>query len=531
MVDQEPAQMGASTLRELIGTALACGAADVGGPLSARELALAKRATPTSYSVTRKVRAAICEGDDPLGQAFCALRSPVERRQMGAFFTNATIVTPMVEWCLAQGPIRLVDPGCGSGRFSVAAARRNTGLQIFAVDLDPVACLLTRAALAAVKAKRVRVLQCDYLSASIPLIAGRTAYVGNPPYVRHHDLDAATKLRASVLAEKIGYRISGLAGLHALFYLATLAKHGASGDVGSFVTSAEWLDVGYGSIVRWIFTNGLGGRSLLVFDPESVPFDDAMTTAAITTFQIGGAPQKARIARISSARAASALETVGRDVDRATLAEAHRWSPLLSQDTQQSSDDTIGTLFRVSRGQVTGANSFFVMTRTEARQRGIERFCVPLVSSADEIFSAAGTLRDGPERKVGLSIPKETNLAKYPALAAYLRAGEAAKVQNGYIASRRRPWYSITFPCPPIVATYMARQPPFFALNPDGLGLLNVAHGLHPRRRLSSRTLDRVVELLNAARASFVGRGRTYHGGLEKFEPREMEAIPLKVAS
>jgi hypothetical protein len=89
----------------------------------------------------------------------------------------------------------------------------------------------------------------------------------------------------------------------------------------------------------------------------------------------------------------------------------------------------------------------------------------------------------------------------------------------------------VQFPRPPIVATYMARGAPCFARNPDELGLLNVVHGLYPRRPLDEATLERVVASLNARRESFIGRGRTYQGGLEKFEPREMEALPLELSS
>ena len=82
-------------------------------------------------------------------------------------------------------------------------------------------------------------------------------------------------------------------------------------------------------------------------------------------------------------------------------------------------------------------------------------------------------------------------------------------------------------PSPPIVVSYMARQAPVFALNPDALGVLNVAHGLYPREHMSRAQLRLVVAALNDARESFKGRGRTYFGGLEKFEPREMENLPL----
>jgi hypothetical protein len=71
----------------------------------------------------------------------------------------------------------------------------------------------------------------------------------------------------------------------------------------------------------------------------------------------------------------------------------------------------------------------------------------------------------------------------------------------------------------------MARQAPRFARNPDGVALLNIGHGIHPRVEMTAEELDELASALNEARAGFAGSGRTYHGGLEKFEPREMEAL------
>lgn len=73
----------------------------------------------------------------------------------------------------------------------------------------------------------------------------------------------------------------------------------------------------------------------------------------------------------------------------------------------------------------------------------------------------------------------------------------------------------------------MARQAPLFALNPDGLALINIAHGLYPKKRMTHDELQALVAYLNSVRESFRGQGRTYQGGLEKFEPREMEALPV----
>jgi hypothetical protein len=77
----------------------------------------------------------------------------------------------------------------------------------------------------------------------------------------------------------------------------------------------------------------------------------------------------------------------------------------------------------------------------------------------------------------------------------------------------------------PILATYMARRPPAIVRNPADARHINIAHGLYPREPLSHSVLDR---LANALRSSItVCEGRTYAGGLTKFEPREMERLMI----
>lgn len=44
---------------------------------------------------------------------------------------------------------------------------------------------------------------------------------------------------------------------------------------------------------------------------------------------------------------------------------------------------------------------------------------------------------------------------------------------------------------------------------------------------MADAELAALVRYLNGARETFQGAGRTYHGGLEKFEPREMESLQV----
>ena len=485
----------------------------------------------------RSIRAAIDAGDDPLGERLCAVWAPEDRRGLGAFYTGAELVGPMLDWTLARSPARVIDPGCGSGRFAVGVARRARDLALVAIDIDPLATLLTRAALAVVGASAATVLQADYTGTRLPLVAGRSAYVGNPPYVRHHQLSPAAKTWAVAAGRRLGQPVSALAGLHAHFYLAT-ALAMQPGDVGCFVTSAEWLNVNYGAAIRGLLLNGLGGQALHVIDPRAIAFADAMTTAVVTCFEAGAQPDALLLRSVSEPANLRDLDA-GTPVPRTRLAATGRWSPLFADAPQLDEPSgfvPLRSLARVHRGVVTGANDFFIMPRARAAELGLERWCRPAVTSAREVLEANGVLRDTSAQQLLLDIPADIDRAVFPQLDAYLARGEVADgdtppIATRYIASRRRPWWRLGTPAsPPIVASYMARQAPAFALNPDGLAIVNIAHGIYPTRELTNAQLTRLVDWLNGARAAFRGSGRTYHGGLEKFEPREMEQLRVPSA-
>jgi adenine-specific DNA-methyltransferase len=81
----------------------------------------------------------------------------------------------------------------------------------------------------------------------------------------------------------------------------------------------------------------------------------------------------------------------------------------------------------------------------------------------------------------------------------------------------------------PILATYMARRPPAFVRNLAGARHVNIAHGLYPREPLPAAALDGLAAYLR--RSVTTGQGRTYAGGLTKFEPGELERLHVPAPS
>jgi hypothetical protein len=300
--------------------------------------------------------------------------------------------------------------------------------------------------------------------------------------------------------------------------------------VGCFVTSAEWLDVNYGSIIRQLLVQRLGGESLFLVDPKSVPFDDAMTTAAIACFRAESTPSSMVVRKVSSVANLEDL-TRGRRIKTSRLADSKRWSSFLhsTQTRKRTNTMPLGEVARVHRGVVTGCNQFFVLKPQQADELGLRPFCKPAVTSGKQVYSAVkGVLRLTENTDLLLDLTGDEDLRAHPELAEYLAHGERIDVDKRYITSKRRPWWRVAVKkAPPIIASYMARQAPVFALNPDELVLVNIAHGIYPREKMSKRSLTRLVNALNEGRLQYRGNGRTYHGGLEKFEPREMEALPI----
>ena len=106
----------------------------------------------------------------------------------------------------------------------------------------------------------------------------------------------------------------------------------------------------------------------------------------------------------------------------------------------------------------------------------------------------------------------------------YIAYAQSLGVDRGYIARHRRAWWSVGLAkAAPILATYMARRPPRFVRNCVGARHVNVVHGLYPRFDCTDRDLKLLVEYLN--NNVQLSDGRTYAGGLTKFEPKEMERL------
>ena len=532
LIDRDDAARTANRLeseQELAAVAWAIVGDSTLADLTVAETEVVHSAAEIPVSETGEIVSAIQQGGDPLGDAFVRLRSPKQRRSLGAVYTPPAIVEAMVGWIAGkERPARVVDPGSGSGRFVLQAGRVFTDASLVAVELDPLAALLCRANLTAAGFDdRSKVMVDDYREADLGRCDGVTAFVGNPPYVRHHQIESRWKQWLTTTAKSRDLPVSALAGLHVHFFLATLLA-AKPGDIGAFITSAEWLDVNYGKLLRGMLTDGLGGESVHVLAPQALAFEDAATTASVTCFQIGSETRSVKMRRVAKACDLADLSK-GRRVSKQRLMHEKRWSPLLSPAPQPPDGYVeLGELCRVHRGAVTGANATWITKANDPDLPAMTLF--PSITKARELFDAAnGVLSSLGSLRAVIDLPADLSeldgddreLVKH-----FLRYATSNGAHSSYIARHRNPWWSVGLRSPaPILATYMARRPPAFVRNLVGARHVNVAHGIYPRDPLSHDALDTLAASLRSSVS--VAQGRTYAGGLTKFEPSEMERIPV----
>ncbi len=288
----------------------------------------------------------------------------------------------MVRWAKKHGsPRRIVDAGAGTGRFTFAAAEAFPDAEILAIEVEPKSVRYLRKRVAESKhGTRIHVMRRDYLNIpALPEIIGQTLFIGNPPYVRHHLVSSRKKQIYLKLCREFGLQENTKAGLHLHFFLKTrqLAK---PNDYGIFIAAAEWIHSDYGGALRALLIDGMGGLSIDTFAAKSFVFPNVMTTAAVVCFEIGA---RGGAIAFSEVRNQEAFR-VGGGTKHAisSLRQTKHWSAFArgaALPVQDQCAKCIRDVFRVRRGQVTGAKSIWTIGRGSPMMP--DRFLFPTITA------------------------------------------------------------------------------------------------------------------------------------------------------
>lgn len=167
----------------------------------------------------------------------------------------------------------VLDAGAGDGRFASGGNyQRYVG-----VEIDP-----KRAANAAINTPGLIEEGCAFRHAA----SGYDACIGNPPYVRHHDIESPWKEKTSARLEKdLGVKLDRHGNLYLYFLCLGLIKTNEKGLV-SMVIPFEWVSRPSAAGLRKLIARE--GWNVSVYRFQDQIFPDVLTTASISIIDKAG---------------------------------------------------------------------------------------------------------------------------------------------------------------------------------------------------------------------------------------------------
>jgi adenine-specific DNA-methyltransferase len=474
------------------------------------------------------------------------------RSLLGQFLTPPELAVEMARFVRPLFPedcpeIYFGDPSIGSGTFFSALKQvfpRDSIASAFGIEIDKTIASIARTLWGKYK---LQLIEGDFFNTELP---GKCNLIlSNPPYVRHHyiPLEQKERLQQRVYKE-LGIRASGRSGLYIYFML--LSSRWMNEDaIAAWLVPSEFMSTDYGSALRQYLTEQVSLIRVHRFDPKEIQFEGVIVTSAVIVLR-NKKPDVSHRIQLSFWGTLSKPEYIA-DISIEELRTLKKWPATPSMLGRHKDDNLrLDNLFRIQRGIATGSNSFFILSRNEARKRGIPpSFLRPILPSprnlSERIIKADPNgypILDPQLCVIDCSLTEGEIQASYPRMWEYLRTAGPRGVRARYLVRKRNPWYKQEQRCPPpFLCTYLGRDgldgKPFrFLWNRSEALATNLYLFLYPIGELAALIKKRLInektifELLQQISISDLKDGsRLYGGGLYKLEPSDLGSINANV--
>lgn len=366
-------------------------------------------------------------------------------------FTSIDVVKYMLDLSgykpdIDLSKVRVIEPSCGDGEFVVEIVERlikSSKLYNFDVNIaidSLLICYDTDIEKIEATIRRVESLpynislKRDNFRCEDFLLAGDCVadlIIGNPPYIRHEQIDAEKKVLYKKLYSTFRYR----ADIYIPFFEKSL-KSLAPNGTHCFICSNRWLKNQYGKLLRGEISASYNLKQII--NLESVnPFQKRVVAyPAITLIENRESQKHFKYAKIDDI---NHLQEVDVKSEKRVIVKNDEWSDAFNPIKQNSNLLTIEEMgFKVGIGVATGADSVFI---GEELVDYIEKeLLLPIILSKDINCTSvnwSGKYLFNPFDNRGNII----DLEKYPKANLYLLSHKS-RLQSRHIAKRNpNYWY------------------------------------------------------------------------------------------
>jgi adenine-specific DNA-methyltransferase len=474
----------------------------------------------------------------------------VERRKLGRYDTPRPLAQALADWAIRSHDETVLEPSCGGGVLVKSAIARLSELgsreparQIWGCDIDPRALAETRRGIAPHKSN---IVLGNFLGTQISTFGNSrfSAIVGNPPYVRLHTMDQATREIARIsLPDDI--RLDAKASLWAYFPIHAFKMLAPAGRMG-WILPETVLHADYGrQLFRWAGNNFQ--RTIAVSLRERCFLaDGAKERVVLLLLEGAGGKSSGELEMVEFSSAKDCIEGLkGFNATKQSLfprlnghSVPHLVSPLAASIAHLLSNTIglkkFGDFAEVRIGVVTGDNDFFLLTEGQRAKAKLKyKHLLPVVSKFALLgggFHFSGRKKPAVDHsqssRVWLLCPhlesSDRNLLEY------LDLYPQDRIKTNKTMDKRAEWHVPQVGnVPDAFFQYMGRHGPRIVLNIAGHYCTNTIHRVFFLEGLSRAQRRAICVSLHSSYSQLSAEfeGRQYGSGVLKMEPSEVKRL------
>ena len=513
-----------------------------------------------------------------LEESYIVQSTPQHRQKYAQFFTPYRIAQFMAAWVLGgdREIQSILDPSVGLGVF-IRAVREHletskiplkispeiSQINIKGYDLDAQILEIAQRELNKLNdldqppniKLNIELLEQDYLFHDWEY--SYDAIIGNPPYLRFQDFPDR-HLALQELSDRLGIKLSGFTNIYALFLLKSIHQLKENGRC-AYIIPSEFLNSNYGKVVKQYLLDQGSLRYIIIFNFQENIFDRAITTSSIFLFSHDQQNSIVEFINISTIEDLNNLCQRINSYPKQPLTNISdhlknnqtlvcsnldanlKWR-IYYQETHSHKYQNLvdfSNYAKVCRGIATGDNSYFLFTAEKIEKSQIpQHYFLPIVGSSSQVAKYIFTQKDFKQLIINnksVFILNAKDLEN-PQIKEYILWGESQGIHQKYLTSHRHPWYAIERRLPaPIWVSVFSRGGLKFIKNEAGVRNLTTFHCVY-LNALGLAKIDLLFAYLltDVAKNIFADQRREYGGGLEKFEPNDLnhsKVVNLEIIS
>ncbi|HML22080.1 MAG TPA: N-6 DNA methylase [Aggregatilinea sp.] len=477
------------------------------------------------------------------------------KEHLAAYYTPLELAQILTNWAITNATDTVLDPSFGGCSFLYSALNslqkvgaHNPGKQIYGVDIAEDSSNYLEPLIAS-GASMSQFIKGDFFSITPKNLIDTpfAVVVGNPPYIRYHDIPKDLQHRAISRLAEVGLEISGRASYWAFFLLYSMQFLREGGRLAMILPGAL-LHTDYSEHVRSLLVRFFRTTTIVLLNERVFDGTDEESVLVLAS----GAREKHESVQVVSAKNLEVLRVIVESIDSHTprpsddLVGDGQWlRALVDKGILDDYEDLIqqrklvrlGEYVSPRIGVVTGNNNFFILSPDDQKRLSIpDNYLIPIVPRATYLKGLSVTKKRllknfaSNTKHLLLSIKAGDELPE--SVLEYLQIGEQTGISDARKCKDRRIWYVVPYTfAPSAFLPIMVASWPRIVVNRSGYTCTNNILRLEWRKApldidwytLAVGTLSSVSQLSSEL------VGRSYGGGVLKLEPREFSQLVIPV--